>query len=534
MATEVDVKDRFVRTTRRVRGAWILLAFVGVVTVLAGCTDTEVVFRDREIFNPPPDATFNFLGYFDADAKLTTCGNCHIGQQGGWEQTGHADAWDGLQSSGGAQVFCEGCHTISELGNAIDEAAGYNLVADEAYEDVQCESCHGPGFDHVQDPDATQPLAPISVATGLTTGCGECHEGAHHPFVEQWEESAHGQTPAWQGSSSTSTNPSCMQCHEGKTAMVVKFGEVDDYIEKNDGNPEHIVCVVCHDPHGSPNDANLRAPIDIASTEHLCVTCHSRRGTPWSSHGPHAAQGLLILGENVGYIPAGFVYDTNSVASTHGSTANTKLCATCHVNFFDVTDAATGDFLLTSVGHTFEAVPCLDAQGLPTTGPCADSERQYVACTGAGCHVGATNAQMAARFGTLRSELEFLLDQLWFDTDDNHIMDATDAGLLPQVVALGDTTQLDVSGASGVSVAMGALWNGYLAYTNTRPWWGDFEVFGVHAGAHKASGEGVHNPFLLKALLIASINEVKATYGLPGVPITVGVGPLPPGVKRIR
>ncbi len=528
------MKDRLVRTTRRVRGAWILLAFVGVITVLAGCTDTEVVFRDREIFNPPPDATFNFLGYFDADAKLTTCGNCHVGQQSGWEQTGHAGAWEALQSSGGAQVFCEGCHTISELGNALDAPAGYNLVADEAYEDVQCESCHGSGFDHVQDPDATQPLAPISVATGLTTGCGECHEGSHHPFVEQWEESAHGLTPAWQRSSSTLTNASCMQCHEGKTALEVKFLEVDDYIEKNDGNPEHIVCVVCHDPHGSPNTANLRAPIDIASTENLCVTCHSRRGTPWSSHGPHAAQGLLVLGQNVGYIPAGFVYDTNSIASTHGTTANAKLCATCHVNFFEVDDAVTGDFLFQSVGHTFEAVPCLDAQGLPTAGPCADDQRQYVACTGAGCHVGSTNAEMAFRFGTLRGELEFLLDQLWFDTNADHIIDVGDAGLLPQIVAMGDTTQLDVSGASGVSVAMGAMWNAYLAYTHTRPFWGSFEVFGVHAGTHKASGEGVHNPFLLKALLIASINEVKATYGLPGVPITVDVGPLPPGVRRIR
>ncbi|HSM18534.1 MAG TPA: hypothetical protein VK845_16220, partial [Gemmatimonadales bacterium] len=131
-------------------------------------------------------------------------------------------------------------------------------------------------------------------------------------------------------------------------------------------------------------------------------------------------------------------------------------------------------------------------------------------------------------------ELEFLLDQLWFDTNADHIIDVADAGLLPQIVAMGDTTQLDVSGASGVSVAMGAMWNAYLAYTSTRAFWSDFEVFGTHAGTHKASGEGVHNPFLLKALLIASINEVKSTYGLPGVPLKYDVGTLPPGVRRIR
>ncbi len=98
-------------------------------------------------------------------------------------------------------------------------------------------------------------------------------------------------------------------------------------------------------------------------------------------------------------------------------------------------------------------------------------------------------------------------------------MDATDAGLLPQVVAQGDSTQFDPSGSAPMTVAKGAIWNAFLAYTHTRDNWESFDVFGQHIGTHKASGEGVHNPFLLKALLIASINEVRSTYMLPGVPI---------------
>jgi len=531
---EVCVNSRLVGTIharRRVRGAWLVLAFVGAITILAGCTDTEVVFRDREIFNPPPDATFNFLGYFDYDTKLTACGNCHVGKQAGWETTGHADAWHALQASGSAQEFCEGCHTVSENGNALDEPAGYNLVKDEVYEDVQCENCHGSGYDHVQDPDAIQPLAAMSVGSSLTTGCGDCHSGAHHPFVDQWEQSHHGAVPAWSRSSSTSTNPSCMQCHEGKTAMVVRFGENANYIEKNDGQPQPIVCIVCHDPHGSPNENNLRAPIDVASTEHLCVTCHSRRGTPWSSHGPHSAQGLLVLGENVGYIPPGFIYDTTSIASSHGTEANPKLCATCHVLIRTITDPASGDFVFASKGHLFEPITCLDAQGIPVPGPCSDDERDFTACSQGACHIGGPNVAKLA-FQSVRAQLENLLDQLWFDTDANHIMDATDAGLLPQVVAQGDSAQIDISGASGVSAAMGAIWNAALAYTRTRAFWADFEVFGQHFGTHYSSGEGVHNPFLLKALLIASINDVRSTYGLPGVPISMdAAGKLPPGVR---
>jgi hypothetical protein len=35
---------------------------------------------------------------------------------------------------------------------------------------------------------------------------------------------------------------------------------------------------------------------------------------------------------------------------------------------------------------------------------------------------------------------------------------------------------------------------------------------GIHASAHKASGEGVHNPELLEALLNASIEAVFRFY----------------------
>ncbi|HSH45349.1 MAG TPA: multiheme c-type cytochrome, partial [Longimicrobiales bacterium] len=170
--------------------ALLLLAAVGT---LVSCVDERVVYEERPIFDEPIAAAMDFLGYSDADEKLTTCGNCHVGMQAEWEETGHAHAWAGLQASDHAQESCEGCHTVNSLGNLVEgQAGGYLAVEDERYQDVQCESCHGPGLPHVRNPDAQQPLASIMVDIDGSNGCGECHSGAHHPFVDEWAESPHG------------------------------------------------------------------------------------------------------------------------------------------------------------------------------------------------------------------------------------------------------------------------------------------------------------------------------------------------------
>ncbi len=475
--------------------------------VVGACTDEETVFVDRPPFDQPSDQVNRFLGYFQVDAqtppeetKLTSCGNCHATFQAGWSTTGHYDAWAGLQANPGAQDFCEPCHTVSGLGSSTPPPGGHTTTQDTRYVDVQCESCHGSGWDHVNAPTTTQPLASIAVDTATTNGCDACHQDTHHPFVEEWLNSRHAVT------SFASGREECAPCHEGRTALESKFYSTSDYTEKSDPEAiQPIVCVVCHSPHGSDFDANLRAPIDEGSLNHLCVRCHSRSGTPPSRRGPHAAQGLLLLNENVGWIPAGTDVPT---ANAHGFPTNQEMCVTCHVNMFEVDDAE-GNFLINVVGHRFEAVPCLGADGVPTDGPCADSDRDFSAC--AECH-GSEGAALQA-FETNRAELDSLLDVLWVDSDSNAVMDATDAGLLAQVVAQGDTLELDPSDQL-VTVAEGALWNAQLAYTSSRTVWSDFEVFGVEVSAHKASGDGVHNPSLLEALLDASIDAVRVRYGL--------------------
>jgi len=540
----IDVRNPLSHSQSR-RPIWLTIAAVAVL-VAGACTKETITYRDRAPFNPPPDSVNGFLGYFDVSTKQTTCGNCHVGVQATWVNTKHAHAWEDLQASGHASASCEGCHSVDQNGNFLVDTAGYLLTPDSAYQDVQCENCHGPGLKHVENPDATQPLASIQVDTGLTNGCGECHSGAHDPFVEQWKQSAHGSGP---GFAHAATNPSCAPCHEGKTALVAKFDENANYIEKGDSAPIRIVCAVCHNPHGSPYPHQLRAPISEPTTDNLCVRCHSRTGTPpWSpgsptstARGAHGAQGLLVIGQNVGWIPPNFQYDTNLIVSSHGTSANPQLCATCHVAQTTVTDKITGAFKFQSVGHLFAAVPCTDSAGLPTTDEtCTIDQRDFSACATSGCH-GTAGAARAA-FITIQTALDAQLDQIWADNNGNGVIDPypTDGGILPQMVARGtaaDSAALDFSNTT-VTAAKGTLWNAALAATNDRQYFLSGRVFGIQFSTHMASGNGVHNPFLLQALLAASIQSLNTSYGpfpVPPNPATMRVTATPPpGVHLVN
>jgi len=490
-----------------------ILAFGTVGLVLAGtlvaCTDTEVVFRDREVprelFIPPDDEAMGFIGYFEVEEKLTTCGQCHVGTQASWETTAHADAWNGLQDSGHAQDFCEGCHTVSELGNTATDAGGFNSAPNARYHDVQCESCHGPGLNHVQNPDAGQPLANIAIGLDLTFGCGECHQGNHHGFVNDWLQSNHAEP--WgeffpggvDAGAAAALRPECQSCHLGQGALKAwgvegSYIEADAAADTEDRLP--IACAVCHDPHGSGNEAQLRFPINVASAEeHLCARCHNRRTSPdpESSHGlePHAPETGLLQGD-VGWFPPNLVVDRGDIIATHGSEANPGLCATCHVNRFDVTDAETGDFVFSSTGHNFRPVPCLDADGVPTGGDCqlTQAARSFVACADAGCH-GTEQAAFSALFsatGAIMNRAETLHDLL-LQVDPN----LTDPG--------GEIDPEDPT----FTVAEGAFFNLATAEFPEGPRDDPRMVY---------AGSAAHNPFLMEELLLASIAAVEDEYGV--------------------
>ena len=218
----------------------------------------------------------------------------------------------------------------------------------------------------------------------------------------------------------------------------------------------------------------------------------------------------MLLG-SAGYWPAGTSYDTSLIVTSHGPEGNPPLCARCHVARFTVTDAQTGNFVFQATGHLFRAIPCVNAQGVPTgSTTCAynTTERQFASCAGSGCHTSVNTALSA--FNTSRNDIRLLARFIWVDADSDEVIDAfpADSGYLAKVM-LNAPAQFTVDPV--ITAAEGALFN--------------IRMVGEGYYENADDSKGVHNPFLARSLLTANINELLSKY--PAfLPLTV-----PPEVR---
>lgn len=481
--------------------SWTVAALLAVAATAVACTDEKIVFRDAPRFQNPPASAGNYLGYTDTTAKQTACGSCHVEVQAQWRGTAHASAFATLPAN--AQAFCQACHAVGQLGNAdTTSAAGWTSTRDGRYKDVQCENCHGPGLSHASAPNSTnRPIPSLNVDTSAAARrgtCGECHAGTHHPYLTEWRASGHGAMPNW---ASPRTNPSCQSCHTGQGALAsMGVDATSNYREKGFATGTdtlRITCGVCHDPHANTNTGQLRMPVNTIDPErNLCMKCHNRRAIPDISsqtRGPHSAEGPLVVG-SAGWEPPGV--DIPNATSTHGSpSANPRLCATCHVTRFTVTDAA-GGFSYQVTGHTFAGGPCVDANGrVSASQNCAwtATARNLNACATSGCHSG--GAAVAANLVTSRSGSIATIGGVL-------------RGLLNNAALNGQIAQNTV-----YTVAEGARFNWLLAFDSTT---------GGPAGGSVKVGALVHNGPRVEALLNASIVALRAAY--PALPQSATAG----------
>ncbi len=108
-------------------------------------------------------------------AGTEQCGECHQRQADFWKTTGHAKAWQTLAVD--HQQFnddCLICHvTLPFYQSRKVQQGGLLAGLPQKFQDVGCESCHGPAAAHVAAPEETQPALPDQ------NTCLQCHTDEH-------------------------------------------------------------------------------------------------------------------------------------------------------------------------------------------------------------------------------------------------------------------------------------------------------------------------------------------------------------------
>ncbi|HET9532935.1 MAG TPA: multiheme c-type cytochrome [Blastocatellia bacterium] len=115
---------------------------------------------------------------------VETCAACHQDAFKIWERTSHAHAMATLENK--RQQFdteCVGCHTVG-----FQNGGFQSLVTTPELANVQCESCHGPGRQHAQNPAKGYGFIETPV------GCTVCHTVPNSPdfdFETYWPKVKH-------------------------------------------------------------------------------------------------------------------------------------------------------------------------------------------------------------------------------------------------------------------------------------------------------------------------------------------------------
>ena len=126
-------------------------------------SDLTPLFAEQRLEQDPQN------GYVSA----TGCQQCHQQEYLQWSATRHAFAFETLLKK--ERYFDSGCVSCHTTG--FGYATGFQIGDQHAtLKGVQCETCHGPGKQHVGNPKKT------NIRSGADTAlCLECHDAKHSP-----------------------------------------------------------------------------------------------------------------------------------------------------------------------------------------------------------------------------------------------------------------------------------------------------------------------------------------------------------------
>ena len=182
-----------------------------------------------------------------------------------------------------------------------------------------CETCHGPGSAHADDPDNVTPPIDFegnaSLASEKSAVCLSCHGGQRH--LAFWESGRHRKNDV-----------TCANCHSVHGQVADDEPSIAPYrttqrkleyeicgdchknirtqLSKNSHHPIQegkVTCSDCHNPHGALSPSMIKNE----SVNQLCVDCHVEKRGPFvfahlpveenclSCHNPHGSNVSKLL-----------------------------------------------------------------------------------------------------------------------------------------------------------------------------------------------------------------------------------------------
>ena len=332
-----------------------------------------------------------------------SCVLCHSGgliapnRYTNWIETAHAHTFERAISGVSTDYFAASdlpFRTVGHDGNTNGNSGGFDFAATtngwtfpatltsnnwsslphglKNVANVQCENCHGPGYQHVF---GSLPVLGDTnfISVSMNAGaCAQCHDSrtthaiatAWNTKATEWSNSKHARAPR------TPSGPGREQCVRCHTAHgFANFTATGNQLI-SDTRYEAITCAACHDPHSATNAHQLRATATYTLPEGttvtnvgngaLCMTCHhSRNGSAeeniakyklnqptWAggvSFGPHnSTAGDMVEGVNA------ITYGKTIPSGSH-SAVIPNVCVGCHMQPVATTHPAFGK----AGGHTY-------------------------------------------------------------------------------------------------------------------------------------------------------------------------------------
>ncbi|MEA2754972.1 MAG: hypothetical protein QOJ54_1261 [Aliidongia sp.] len=216
--------------------------------------------------------------------------------------------------------LCDGCHSVN-----------YDVATKTVTEwNVGCESCHGAGGSHVQNPIAATVINPARLdSVRANDTCIQCHSQGQPPAnpingkYYDWPVGFHmGEdlSDFWH-----------LEKHQLGETSFTHFADGTAHKNRMQGNDftqslmydRGVTCFSCHDVHGTQNAAELRAP-----PGEICLTCHAAN----TQTGPHTA--------------------TIEAHTHHKADSTGSQCVACHMPAIEQTIADVNVH-----AHTFRFIP---------------------------------------------------------------------------------------------------------------------------------------------------------------------------------